>query len=44
MVAAIRPDALAAASDDGAAFQLCYDNYAPDMDRVMACYLGQISG
>jgi hypothetical protein len=43
VVSAIRPDALAAAADDGAAFQLCYDTYKPDMDRVMACYWGQIS-
>jgi hypothetical protein len=43
VVAAIRPEALAAAADDGAAFQLCYDTYAPDMNRVMACYLRQIS-
>ena len=42
-VSAIRPDALAAAADDGAAFQLCYDTYAPDMNRVMACYLREIS-
>ncbi|HEY7101904.1 MAG TPA: hypothetical protein VH573_09735 [Mycobacteriales bacterium] len=43
VVSGIRPDALAAAADDGAAFQLCYDTYKPDMDRVMACYWGQIS-
>ena len=43
VVSAIRPDALAAAADDGAGFQLCYDTYKPDMDRVMACYWGQIS-
>jgi hypothetical protein len=40
---AIRPEALAAAADAATAFQLCYDAYQPDMDRVMACYLEQIS-
>ena len=43
VVSAVQPGALAAAADDGAAFQLCYDTYKPDMDRVLACYWGQIS-
>jgi len=41
VISAIRPEALAAAADAGAAFQLCYDTFKPDMERVMACYRGQ---
>lgn len=43
VISALRPEALAAAADEGATFQLCYDTYKPDMQRVMACYLSQTS-